>query len=43
MVNSNSFETTVLKAKYGSDIRKKHIHHENDFNLNDLILMMQVW
>jgi hypothetical protein len=41
MVNSNGIEATVLKAKCGSDIRKQHLHHRNDVNYNDLVLMMQ--
>ncbi|CAJ0946393.1 unnamed protein product, partial [Mesorhabditis belari] len=32
---------TVLKVKYGSDIRKTVIRHNNDLTMNDLILMVQ--
>uniref|UniRef100_A0A915DCZ8 PB1 domain-containing protein n=1 Tax=Ditylenchus dipsaci TaxID=166011 RepID=A0A915DCZ8_9BILA len=39
--NSNGIESTVLKAKYGTDIRKSQLHHTQDLNFNDLVLMMQ--
>ena len=33
-------ESTILKAKYGSDIRKSQLRHSQDLNFNDLVLMM---
>jgi hypothetical protein len=39
--NGCNIESTVLKAKYGSDIRKSQLHHTQDLNFNDLVLMMQ--
>uniref|UniRef100_A0A914C9J1 PB1 domain-containing protein n=1 Tax=Acrobeloides nanus TaxID=290746 RepID=A0A914C9J1_9BILA len=41
MVTDGGIESTVLKAKYGSDIRKSQLHHSNDLTFNDLLLMMQ--
>ena len=32
---------TVLKARYGSELRKNWIHHNNDVSLDDLISKMQ--
>lgn len=36
----NTIESTILKAKYGSDIRKSQLRHSQDLNYNDLVLMM---
>uniref|UniRef100_A0A8R1XS02 PB1 domain-containing protein n=1 Tax=Onchocerca volvulus TaxID=6282 RepID=A0A8R1XS02_ONCVO len=41
MVSNGKVVTTVLKARYGSDIRKMTIHHSDDMSYNDLVLMMQ--
>ncbi|KAI1711066.1 PB1 domain-containing protein [Ditylenchus destructor] len=41
MVNNGTIESTVLKSKYGADIRKSQLHHTQDLNFNDLVLMMQ--
>ncbi|KAK6029940.1 PB1 domain protein [Ostertagia ostertagi] len=32
---------TILKARFGSDVRKTPLHHGNDLTLNDLTLMLQ--
>jgi len=32
---------TVLKARYGTELRKNWIHHNNDMSLNDLVTKMQ--
>ncbi|KAJ1355759.1 hypothetical protein KIN20_013293 [Parelaphostrongylus tenuis] len=32
---------TILKARFGSDVRKTPIHHAHDLTLNDLTLMLQ--
>lgn len=32
---------TILKARFGNDVRKTSIHHGNDLTLNDLVLMLQ--
>lgn len=37
---SESIEYTVLKAKFGSDIRKSQLRHSQDLNYNDLALMI---
>lgn len=41
MVATNGVNYVVLKAKYGTDIRKSELHHVEDINFNDLVLMMQ--
>lgn len=41
MVANNGVDSVILKAKYSSDIRKSELHHIQDLNFNDLILMMQ--
>lgn len=41
MVSNNSLDSVILKAKYEYDIRKSELHHIQDLNFNDLILMMQ--
>lgn len=40
-MSNGTIESTVLKAKYGTDIRKSQLHHTQDLNFNDLVLMMQ--
>uniref|UniRef100_A0A0K0CVC1 PB1 domain-containing protein n=1 Tax=Angiostrongylus cantonensis TaxID=6313 RepID=A0A0K0CVC1_ANGCA len=32
---------TILKARFGNDVRKTPIHHAHDLTLNDLTLMLQ--
>ena len=32
---------TILKARYGSELRKNWIHHNNDMSFNDLVAKMQ--
>jgi len=39
--SNNGIEATVLKSKYGDDIRKSQLRHQNDLNYDDLVLMMQ--
>ena len=39
--NGNGAQITVLKAKFGTDIRKIQLCHNNDLSLNDIIQMMQ--
>ncbi|CAD5209491.1 unnamed protein product [Bursaphelenchus xylophilus] len=34
-------ESTVLKTKYGTDFRKRLIHHQNDVSFNDLVFKIQ--
>ncbi|KAL3997598.1 PB1 domain family protein [Acanthocheilonema viteae] len=41
MVSNGKVVTTMLKARYGSDVRKMTIHHSDDMSYNDLVLMMQ--
>jgi D-hexose-6-phosphate mutarotase len=31
----------VLKARYGSELRKNWIYHNNDVSMNDLVAKMQ--
>ncbi|PAV88214.1 hypothetical protein WR25_05232 isoform A [Diploscapter pachys] len=39
--NSGSSEMTIIKIRFGNDVRKTTLHHSNDVTLNDLILMVQ--
>lgn len=39
MVN-DTIQPTILKAKFGSDIRKSQLRHSQDLNFNDLVLMI---
>ncbi|VDP19146.1 unnamed protein product [Heligmosomoides polygyrus] len=32
---------TILKARFGNDVRKTPLHHGHDLTLNDLTLMLQ--
>lgn len=41
MVSTNGGTTTLLKARFGNDIRRRSIHHAHDLTLNDLVLMLQ--
>lgn len=41
MVAVNGGRMTVLKARFGNDIRRTTLHHANDMTLNDLVLMLQ--
>uniref|UniRef100_F1KZJ4 Protein TFG n=1 Tax=Ascaris suum TaxID=6253 RepID=F1KZJ4_ASCSU len=39
--NGGEVEATMVKARYGNDIRKMTVHHNDDLSYNDLVLMMQ--
>ncbi|EYC12091.1 hypothetical protein Y032_0048g1607 [Ancylostoma ceylanicum] len=39
--NNGQVAMTILKARFGSDVRKTMLHHANDLTLNDLTLMLQ--
>jgi hypothetical protein len=39
--NGNGVQMTIVKAKYGCDIRKLQLCHNNDLSLNDIISTMQ--
>ncbi|VDM41178.1 unnamed protein product [Toxocara canis] len=39
--NGGEVEATMVKARYGSDIRKMTVHHNDDLSYNDLVMMMQ--
>ncbi|ETN78812.1 hypothetical protein RB195_005323 [Necator americanus] len=39
--NNGQVAMTILKARFGSDVRKTMLHHANDITLNDLTLMLQ--
>lgn len=42
MVNANgSITSTILKARYGDDVRKSSLHHNNDLTFIDLLLNVQ--
>ncbi|KAL6729113.1 hypothetical protein Aduo_000198 [Ancylostoma duodenale] len=39
--NNGQVAMTILKARFGSDVRRTMLHHANDLTLNDLTLMLQ--
>lgn len=41
MVEDHTLGSTIVKARFGSDIRKVVVHHNDDLSYNDLVLMMQ--
>ena len=45
MVNQNGNPTgtqaIIIKAKFGTDIRRVQLYHNNDLSLNDIVQMMQ--
>ncbi|MFH4981288.1 hypothetical protein AB6A40_007997 [Gnathostoma spinigerum] len=40
-MNQNGVEATTLKARFGADVRRTMLHHNQDLSYNDLVLMMQ--
>lgn len=41
MAHNGGVEATLVKARFGSDVRKMKVHHSGDLSYNDLILKMQ--
>lgn len=37
---NGNIECTILKAKFGNDIRKSQFRHSQDLNLNELDVML---
>lgn len=41
VARSQPVAMTILKARFGNDVRKTPLHHGHDLTLNDLTLMLQ--